>query len=189
MENSTRNNPEANISMKEGAGLLLFSIMNASHQIVMDYERVIKTFDLEPFSNPYKRPRIKIPASLDVDLFNFTHLVRLASNFINRNPMELYKPMAEDTKLPPEFMDKLNTEISQLRASLDARIPEFAIQLQTVLGRLQEMPEATWALTDDQRKVIVDGFKQNVNVTVFQSAKTASIKNHKIKGEISVNMF
>ena len=92
-------------------------------------------------------------------------------------------------KLPPEYMAKLMPEIEQLKDALDNRIPEFGIQLQVVLGRLQELPEAAWALTDEQRKIIVDAFKQNMNVTVFQAAKAASIKGHKIKGELNVDMF
>lgn len=97
-------------------------------------------------------------------------------------------PSTQET-LPPEYLAKLLPELEQLRNALDNRIPEFGIQLQAVLGRLQELPEAAWALTDEQRKTIVDAFKQNVNVTVFQAAKAASIKGHKIKGEISVDMF
>lgn len=97
-------------------------------------------------------------------------------------------PSTQET-LPPEYMAKLMPEIEQLKDALDKRIPEFGIQLQVVLGRLQELPEAAWALTDEQRKIIVDGFKQNMNVTVFQAAKAASIKGHKIKGEISVDLF
>ena len=91
--------------------------------------------------------------------------------------------------LPEEYRSKLDNEIAQLRTSLDNRIPEFGIQLQVVLGRLQELPEAAWALTDEQRKTIVEGFKQNANITVFRDAKTTSIKNHKIKGPISEDMF
>ena len=91
--------------------------------------------------------------------------------------------------IPEEYRAKLDAEIAQLRESLDNRIPEFGIQLQVVLGRLQELPEAAWALTDEQRKTIVEGFKQNANITVFRDAKTTSIKNHKIKGPISEDMF
>lgn len=91
--------------------------------------------------------------------------------------------------LPEEYKSKLFEEIEQLRVSLDNRIPEFGVQLQVVLGRLQELPEAAWALTQEQRKTIVDGFKMNANVVVFREAKTTSIKNHKIKGELSTDMF
>lgn len=91
--------------------------------------------------------------------------------------------------LPEEYKSKLFSEIEQLRTSLDNRIPEFGVQLQVVLGRLQELPEAAWALTQEQRKTIVDGFKMNANVVVFREAKTTSIKNHKIKGDISPDMF
>lgn len=91
--------------------------------------------------------------------------------------------------LPDEYQQKLATELQNLRAALDARIPEFGIQLQSVLGRLQEQPEAAWKLTDEERKTIVEAFKQNANVTVFQAAKATSIKNHKIKGPISEDMF
>lgn len=97
-------------------------------------------------------------------------------------------PTTQET-LPAEYRSKLDAEIAQLKAALDSRIPEFGIQLQVVLGRLQELPEAAWALTDEERKVIVDAFKQNMNVTVFQAAKAASLKGHKIKGEVSVDMF
>ncbi len=97
--------------------------------------------------------------------------------------------MATQETLPEEYKLKLYTEIDQLRVSLDNRIPEFGIQLQAVLGRLQELPEAAWSLTDEQRKTIVDGFKQNQNITVFRDAKAASIKGHKIKGEVNEDMF
>lgn len=106
------------------------------------------------------------------------------SFYFLRNPY-----MAHQSVLPEEYKSKLDAELEQLRTSLDNRIPEFGIQLQVVLGRLQELPEAAWALTDEQRKTIVDGFKQNANVVVFREAKTTSIKNHKIKGPISPDMF
>lgn len=97
-------------------------------------------------------------------------------------------PTTQET-LPEEYKAKLAEELAQLKSALDARIPEFGIQLQVVLGRLQELPEAAWALTDEERQVIVEGFKRNMNVTVFQAAKAASVKGHKIKGEVSVDMF
>lgn len=98
-------------------------------------------------------------------------------------------PKSEE-KVPQEQLEKVRAQISELRVSLDNRIPEFGIQLQSIMGTLQATPEATWALTDEERKTIVDGFKQNVNVTCFQSTKGGSVKGHKIApGEVTPDMF
>lgn len=129
-------------------------------------------------------------------IFDYSHyklLVQPCPNYFGLAGITIYKrnplPMAHQSELPAEYKSKLDAELEQLRQSLDNRIPEFGIQLQVVLGRLQELPEAAWALTDEQRKTIVDGFKQNANVVVFRDAKTTSIKNHKIKGPLSPDMF
>lgn len=99
---------------------------------------------------------------------------------------------AQETKdaLSAEIMESLKEEINKLSQMLDERIPEFPIQLQQILARLQELPETVWKLTDEQRAVIVAGFKQNMNVTIFQKASTGtSVRGHKIKGPISEDMF
>lgn len=98
-------------------------------------------------------------------------------------------PKVEE-KLPPEKMAEIVSSINELRKSLDERIPEFGIQLQSIMGQLQALPEATWALTDEQRKTVVDAFKQNVNITCFQSTKGGSVKGHKLPtGELTPDMF
>lgn len=96
----------------------------------------------------------------------------------------------ESTSLSPEIMKELGEEIDKLSGMLNERIPEFPIQLQQILARLQELPEAVWKLTDEQRAVIVAGFKQNMNVSIFQKASTGtSVRGHKISGPVSVDMF
>lgn len=89
-----------------------------------------------------------------------------------------------------EIISEISGEIDKLSLMLEERIPEFPIQLQQIMARLQELPETVWKLTDEQRAVIVSAFKQNMNVTIFQkSSAGTSVRNHKIKGPVSEDMF
>lgn len=95
-----------------------------------------------------------------------------------------------ETKIDPDKMQEIASAIEEMRVSLDNRIPEFGIQLQSIMGTLQSVPEAVWSLTDEQRKTIVDAFKQNLNVVCFQTTKGGSGKGHKIpSGPITPDMF
>lgn len=125
----------------------------------------------------------------------FSMILQPATIYFGKSPKQIYleNPMSIPTvesKIPPERMQQITEEIANMRKALDERIPEFAIQLQSILGQLQAVPEATWALTDDERKTIVDGFKQNLNITCFQSEKGGSVKGHKIPaGPLTPDMF
>lgn len=180
----------------DGLQFLIFPVLKARiDQEVSELYRTLRMYPGKSRDCPDGEWKLRNVIELPF-IFDYTHyqlLVQPCVNYFGLAGITIYKrnpiPMAHQSVLPEEYKSKLDAELEQLRTSLDNRIPEFGIQLQVVLGRLQELPEAAWALTDEQRKTIVDGFKQNANVVVFREAKTTSIKNHKIKGPISPDMF
>jgi hypothetical protein len=99
--------------------------------------------------------------------------------------LELLMSDPADSKLPEEYKQKLYSEIDQLSNALNARIPDFGAQLQVVLGRLQELPEAAWTLDDSKLRVIAEAFKANRNITAFSG--TAKPKSP--KGAVTADML
>ena len=197
MENSTKNkldvsNPNVITNIRKLMALLVCPILKSGNkETIYGAYSILRSLPAFGFHQGYGE--IYIP--FEFNGLYFSMILQPATIYFGKTPKQIYleNPMSIPTvesKIPPEKMEKIVQEIAHMRVALDERIPEFSIQLQSILGQLQATPEATWALTDEQRKTIVDAFKQNVNITCFQSEKGGSVKGHKIPaGPLTPDMF